>query len=709
MKKLFSLVLITLVALGYTKAQVDTVYKQNFSGGIPAGWANFGTSNGSPNTWVKWRFTTAGCHDAYDNGAKITSPTAANGFLLFDSDSLDNGAQAGNFGNGPAPAPQVVTLTTTAINIASTPYVRLQFYQYFRNLQSNTVLGISTDSSNWFFDTLNTSITVNVNTPSNDKQIIDLSPYIAQGANTGKLYLSWIMDPAYYYFWQIDDILITSLPDYDLTAKQAFGSKGTTGLFYGSIPVSQFTSTDSFQAFATYGNTGSVTQSNINTNFNLLKGTALVDSALADPVVASLPYGVDTTVTPARQFGTNGIAKYTVAVDVRSSDSANFDAGTNRDSLYFSVTDSVFSNSTSLAVGSSAYYLLEQNQGVSFTLGNLYEVTQTDTVTSVTTALLGGTGNTSPGSIVQASIYAVTAGNTLSYSSNQPVVSTYNKTLTSGNITAINAANVVPVTLPINFQTGNAVLAPGLYWVGVSASYTPDSNVILATTLKTQTGCLAGAPDPSVQNTLQAFNVGVPYVNMNFGHASSLLWANWSRNPSTSPVKAGQNVTFTGSSNASVNATYTWTFYSDSDAYYESYDTGKVVTTSFPQSSTSFTGKDVINACVTVHDGGNSVTYCNTVNVRPLGVGINETTLLNDVSLAPNPTNGKVNVTVDGISGPVSIIVENLLGEVVKTFEGEANGSFNKTYDLSALSNGIYLVKVTNGGAAATKKLSISK
>ena len=117
----------------------------------------------------------------------------------------------------------------------------------------------------------------------------------------------------------------------------------------------------------------------------------------------------------------------------------------------------------------------------------------------------------------------------------------------------------------------------------------------------------------------------------------------------------------------------------------------------------------MVTVCVTAASGGNSASYCNTVNVRPIGLGIDETTLLSNVSLSPNPTNGRVNVTVDGISGPVSIIVENMLGEVVKTFEGEANGSFNKSYDLSALSNGIYLVKVTNDGAAATKKLSISK
>src|SRR5579871_6049032 len=108
----------------------------------------------------------------------MTSPTAANGFLLFDSDSLDNGAVAGNFGLGPAPAPQVVTLTTTAINIATTPFVRLQFYQYFRNLNSTTVIAVSTDSLNWFLDTINTTITVNLNTASNNKVTVDLSPYI---------------------------------------------------------------------------------------------------------------------------------------------------------------------------------------------------------------------------------------------------------------------------------------------------------------------------------------------------------------------------------------------------------------------------------------------------------------------------------------------------------------------------------------------------
>ena len=68
-----------------------------------------------------------------------------------------------------------------------------------------------------------------------------------------------------------------------------------------------------------------------------------------------------------------------------------------------------------------------------------------------------------------------------------------------------------------------------------------------------------------------------------------------------------------------------------------------------------------------------------------------------------------VTISATDLNGPVSIPIVNLLGEVVNNFNGTSNGAFSKTYNLSDLSNGMYLVRISNAGSSVTKKLSISK
>ena len=704
MKKLFSIILITVLSLGLANAQT-VLFTEDFGGGIPAGWSNSGTALGNPNPYVRWKYTHLGSQGAYDQSPAqdtIISPTAYNGWIIFDSDSLDNGGHTlsngqPNTADGPANAPQYVALTTTKIDITGNPYCVLNFNQYYRNFQSTTVVGISIDNVHWTLDTINASIAVNANTPQNSHVTVDLSPVInSVSPPSDSVFVSFIMD-ANYYFWMIDDINVTTLPNNELSVVSGGGESGSSGLnlFYSQIPVSE---ADSFYAVTTYGNIGKDAQPNTAVDFQFFKNGSLIANDTSAPPVALLNYGQDT-------FGyadlhTQGIGQYMVAATVFS-DSVNF-GGLNVDTFTFAVTDTVFSINTSTAQNSSAYFLLRNDYGYSFRLGSLFELDQPDTVTSVTTAVAGGAEGTHAGAVLQASIYPITvnlsSSTPLQYNSTSPIITTYPKTLAAGDISSTNpGAPITPVTMQFNNASGNAVLPAGLYWVAIGALSTPDSNVLLCSTNYQFNGF------PAVEQNSQLYylsSTDAAYCNLNFGHAASLLYANWTRNPSTNPARTGVSITFTGLTNGDANSVYTWVMTGKNTGTVYN-DTGKVV-------HQIFGVMDTFVVCLTVTDGSSSAEYCNNVVVK-YPVGINEVTELNNVSMVPNPTTGMVTISSADMNGPVAISIVSLLGETVQSFNGTSNGTFNQAFDLSNLSNGIYLVRISNGGSSITKKLSVSK
>ena len=700
MKKLFSIVLIAVLSLGFAKAQT-VLFTEDFHAGINPAWGNSGTALGNPNPYVRWKYTHLGSQGAYDQYPAqdtIISPTSYNGWIIFDSDSLDNGGHTlsngqPNTAGGPANAPQYVALTTTAIDVTGNPYCVLNFHQYYRNFQSTTVVGISIDSVNWTLDTVNASVAVNAATAQNSQITVDLSPVInSVSPASNKVYVSFIMD-ANYYFWQIDDINVTTLPNNELSVVSSGGESGSSGLnlFYSQIPASE---ADSFFAVTTYGNIGRDPQPNTIVDFQFFKNGSLLANDTSAPPVGILNYGVDTF--GYAELYTQGIGQYIVASTV-TSDSVNF-GGLNVDTFGFAVTDTVFSINTTTFQNASSYFLLRNDYGYSFRLGTLYELDNADTVTSVTTAVAGGTEGTHAGAVLQASIYAVTfTGSALQYNSTSPIITTYPKTLAAGDITDPTSAQVTPVTMTFNNASGNAVLPAGLYWVAIGALSTPDSNVLLCST-NYQTN---GFPVVEQNSTLYYLSsTDAAYCGLNFGHDASLLYANWTRNPSTNPVRVNNNITFTGLTNGDAQSTYSWVMTGkNTGTVYNA--TGKVIHQVFGIA-------DTFSVCLTVTDGGSSAEYCNNVNVAN-PVGISEITALDNVSMVPNPSTGMVTLSASDINGSVSISIVNLLGETVENFNGTSNGAFTKTFNLSELTNGIYLVKISNDGNSVTKKLSISK
>jgi PKD repeat protein len=142
------------------------------------------------------------------------------------------------------------------------------------------------------------------------------------------------------------------------------------------------------------------------------------------------------------------------------------------------------------------------------------------------------------------------------------------------------------------------------------------------------------------------------------------------------------------------NTTYQWDF-SDggkaSDAktqyHYTNYPSGKYV------------------VCLTVVNSAG----CQSQTCREVAItgGINNLSALTGVTLFPNPNSGNFIITVENPKSDIAIGVYNLIGEMVKTIE---TSSLKSTYSVDLnVANGVYLVKVINGGLISSQKITVNK
>ncbi len=91
-------------------------------------------------------------------------------------------------------------------------------------------------------------------------------------------------------------------------------------------------------------------------------------------------------------------------------------------------------------------------------------------------------------------------------------------------------------------------------------------------------------------------------------------------------------------------------------------------------------------------------------------VSVEENVLEQGLSVYPNPTNGRLNVTMDLPSATtVNITVMNVLGEVVsQQAKGFGSGQQQITLDLNGIAQGSYMLNVLADGMTATRKITIT-
>lgn len=121
----------------------------------------------------------------------------------------------------------------------------------------------------------------------------------------------------------------------------------------------------------------------------------------------------------------------------------------------------------------------------------------------------------------------------------------------------------------------------------------------------------------------------------------------------------------------------------------------------------TFTTNGNFNVCLTVSNAfGTSQQVCKQVSTS--GVGINDVDFSSSISMFPNPSTGKVQLTFNGnVTPDMNVTVYNILGEAVLPTTFFKAGTTNMELNMLSASNGLYLVKIQSDNGTAVKHLTI--
>jgi subtilisin-like proprotein convertase family protein len=107
-------------------------------------------------------------------------------------------------------------------------------------------------------------------------------------------------------------------------------------------------------------------------------------------------------------------------------------------------------------------------------------------------------------------------------------------------------------------------------------------------------------------------------------------------------------------------------------------------------------------------DAGTLNSWTLEVCVKTITPLSNEDFQLENLSIYPNPNNGTFNILFDNaISDLVQVDVYDLSGRSVFTNEYETSSTFNESINLTGVTAGMYLVKITDGDRVVTDKIII--
>lgn len=222
------------------KAFGDTLYYQQFTGGLPIGWS---IVNNNPNNFL-WEWDTIYKQGQFSTTrTEIKSTTAANGFMSLPVD----------FYNTPTPRTGRVAMDTyfesDTIFITPKPSVWVSYQQYMRyccNSSNRMVLQVSTDDFVTFteFDAKD-GLPVNAgnttNTVGGQTNIINISTAVA---NSPQFKVRFYANGIGRYFWMIDDFAVVEGVENDMELRSPyleFNFDYAYNPFYGQIPYDLFT------------------------------------------------------------------------------------------------------------------------------------------------------------------------------------------------------------------------------------------------------------------------------------------------------------------------------------------------------------------------------------------------------------------------------------------------------------------------------------
>jgi hypothetical protein len=327
----------------------NVFWSEDFQNGIPTDWANYEPSS----SFIKWSWTMNTTQGLISGQPNFTSSTVGNGFMLFNSGQLGN-----TFHD--------TRLTTNSIDCSAQNTVVLRFenqYGFFSN-GSVPMLGVSTDSINWSYDTLFTSLISNQLSDAIQMVELDISSI---AANQSNVYLQFRWKGKDEYAWRLDDIRLqdgATPPPTHNTSIQAY-----------AIPKNYATPLSHVQPIemaAQVFNNGLATANNLKLKVNIYNhntNTILYSDSIGAP---ALNVNDNTVLEISSQYTptTTGTFRLEYQLMQDSTDGAPAD---NLSTNVFIVTDSLFSKDNNTGFGSA-----KPSSASDYMIGNIYEVKTAD-------------------------------------------------------------------------------------------------------------------------------------------------------------------------------------------------------------------------------------------------------------------------------------------------------------------------------------------
>jgi hypothetical protein len=494
------------------------IWSEDFASGIPANWNNSGAPalaiweyrgpSTNPNHLVGSR---GSCLPNGNVGEAMTSTTASNGFVIFDSNYWDNNLNpctVDNFGTGQAPGPHLSYLTTPSIDLTGFPNAVLEFEQYIRYYLGNTSVEISIANGPW--EVLYTNILEQGITTANTQTV--RMPLPAAAGNQSNVKLRFVYD-GLYYFWQIDDIHIvqgfandliienSSYGDFDLN-----NPDHTTG--FEMMEYTQYPS-----AFApllhlksSVFNFGTNTQTNVALNARLIddnSGVLLFESN--SPTLANLAPGADSILVAGEFQITPTVSHYSAYFNSLQTETDE-NIFNQIEWLQFDVTPVTYARDEN-SLG-SMFLPIEAYADAPFEMGTVYLLPSSgQQLHSVSVAI--GEGTTLP-----SSVYATVFPFSLSSGIGAAIATTQDFAIDEADINTFGGASmkVLSFDTPVN-------LSQGLYLVVVGSQNSAFQAVI---GLSGKSEDLSAWVRFNNSNTDLYYLARTPMIRMNFGPVSEI-------------------------------------------------------------------------------------------------------------------------------------------------------------------------------------------
>lgn len=488
------------------KAAGDTVFNEDFANGF-AGNNGFGawtTAEADGNWWV---YSTTGPNGAYSVPAEaITGGTAANGFMIFQADSGNSDFSGGAPTALPSFTDWTGALVSPVIDLSATPYVRLEFRHKQRWCCGEVpqLLQVSNDGgATWTTDYNVVSEAANddngpFTTSVNISNAISANPaqarfrFLFNGGDQGTSH----------YHWQIDDVNIIEVFDFDMVIQGAKSHSFDLDLSatYDSLnyTVFPFAQLRALPMNMTVLNNGSATQ-DVTANFTVTQGgNPVLDQ---DQTITGFGAGTIQTVfadpdfTPPQVAGT-----YDISYSVETTN-PDLVPGDNSASSSFAVDAYQYGRDG----GVTSAFEDGDGAGGPYELCNIFATPNEADLYAVSVAIRSGTGTA--GTVIRGSIRNVDADFSL-------IDNTEEYELTSADLNSatgtkfINLVFANPVTLD----------AAGAYMVCVEHFGGSTMRTGVNGTSDAQTSFIYFDP-PGAQLEDWYFTTTTPMVRMNFDPA----------------------------------------------------------------------------------------------------------------------------------------------------------------------------------------------